>query len=105
MPGIAADQLVFCLARVLEMPARTKKAEAAAEVWRKRKGADVTSNRPKKFKTWSNESMLKGIDAVRDGTMSAYKAARSYNVLHLPQRSNFRSSQAWYKARSHSLLG
>ena len=72
--------LVFSLASLLDMPARTKKAEAATNIWRKRKEKVSPSNRPKKLKSWSNESMLLAITAVRDGTMSSNMASRTYNV-------------------------
>ena len=72
--------LVFSLASPLDMPARTKKAEAATNIWRKRKEKVSPSNRPKKLKAWSNESMLLAITAVRDGTMSSNMASRTYNV-------------------------
>ena len=71
--------LVFSLASLLDMPARTKKAEAATNIWRKRKEKVSPSNRPKKLKAWSNESMLLAITAVRDGTMSSNMASRTYN--------------------------
>ena len=72
--------LVFSLASLLDMPPRTKKAEAATNIWRKRKEKVSPSNRPKKLKAWSNESMLLAITAVRDGTMSSNMASRTYNV-------------------------
>ena len=62
------------------MPARTKKAEAATNIWRKRKEKVSPSNRPKKLKAWSNESMLLAIAAVTDGTKSSNMASRTYNV-------------------------
>lgn len=62
------------------MPARNKKAEAATKVWEKRKGKRLNSNRPRKLKKWSNESMLLAINAVRDGTMSSNMAARTFDV-------------------------
>ena len=72
--------LVFSLASLLDMPARTKKAEAVTNIWRKRKEKVSPSSRPKKLKAWSNASMLLAITAVRDGTMSSNMASRTYNV-------------------------
>ena len=63
------------------MPARRKKAEAATKAWEKRKGKNSPSNRPRKMKTWSDESMLLAIKSVRDGTMGANKAAKTFSVL------------------------
>ena len=62
------------------MPARNKKAEAAYKVWEKRKEKRVSSNRPRKLKSWSNESMLLAMKAVRDGTMGANLAAKTFSV-------------------------
>ena len=65
------------------MPARNKKAEDASKVWEKRKKGfkkNAPSNRPRKFKTWSDESMLRAIVCVRKGTMSTNAAARTYDV-------------------------
>lgn len=62
------------------MPARNRKAEAATRVWEKRKGKRLNSNRPRKLKTWSNESMLLAINAIRDGTMSINMTARTFDV-------------------------
>ena len=74
------SSLVFSLASPLDMPARTKKVEAATNIWRKRKEKVSPSNRAKKLKAWSNESMLLAITAVRDGTMSSNMASRTSNV-------------------------
>ena len=62
------------------MPARKKKAEAAAKSWEKRKTKSSPINRPKKLKGWSDESMIQAMQAVKDGTMSANMAARTYSV-------------------------
>ena len=58
------------------MPARKKKSDAASKMWKEKKGPTLSSNqlilsskRPRKLKTWSNESMLLAIEAVRDETM------------------------------------
>ena len=68
------------------MPARTKKSEAASKRWAEKKGPALSSNqwilsskRPRKLKSWSNESLLLAIKAVRDG-MRSNMAARSFSV-------------------------
>ena len=62
------------------MPARSRRAEAASKSWGKRKKKQVSANRPKRLKTWSDESMVSAINAVREGRMIASVAARSYGV-------------------------
>ena len=62
------------------MPARNKKAEAASKSWAKRKTRVSPSNRPKKLKNWSDESMLQAMNAVREGTMGANAAAKTFGV-------------------------
>ena len=69
------------------MPARTKKSEAASKRWAEKKGPALSSNqwilsskRPRKLKSWSNESMLLAIKAVRDGMGTNTMAARSFSV-------------------------
>ena len=42
----------------------TRKTEQKAKLLERRKG--LTSNRPRKLKTWSKESMSVAINAVRD---------------------------------------
>ena len=68
------------------MPACTKKSEAASKRWAEKKGPALSSNqrilsskRPRKLKSWSNESMILAIKAVRDG-MGTNMAARSFSV-------------------------
>ena len=46
------------------MPARRKKAQAAAKAWKNRKGKLSPSNRPKNLRNWSDESMKNAIAAV-----------------------------------------
>ena len=62
------------------MPKR-KRADAARKGWCKRKKVDQPpTNKPKSLRKWSNESMLKAIEAVHSGAMGANKAARTYGV-------------------------
>ena len=46
----------------------------------KRKRVTETSQRPKKFKQWSDESMLQAIEAIKEGTLGLNEASRSYQV-------------------------
>ena len=42
----------------------------------KRKGVTETSQRPKKFKQWLDESMLQAIEAIKEGTLGLNEASR-----------------------------
>jgi len=46
----------------------------------KKKAESSPTNRPKNFKPWFNEFMLQAIAEVRDATMSANMAGRTYKV-------------------------
>ena len=62
------------------MPKR-KQADAAWKSWYKwRKVDQLPTNRPKALRKWSNELMLKAIEAIRSGAMGANRAARTYSV-------------------------
>lgn len=62
------------------MPKR-KRTDAAKKGWSKRRKIEkAPSNRPKTLRRWSNDSMLKAIEAVRSGAMGANRASRMHGV-------------------------
>ena len=61
------------------MPGKRNRAESAKVGWKKRR-KDSPSNRPKKMKLWSEESMVLAMEAVSGGRMGLNQAARNYYV-------------------------
>lgn len=71
------------------MPGKRKRAEASSKGWKSRKkrrssssdsSPPTPSNRPKKFRMWSNESMEHAMEAVKSGKMGQNRAARVFGV-------------------------
>ena len=64
---------------------KKKRMEAARKGWETREGRrsaseSPPSTRPKKLKQWSNESMVKAMEAVRSEGMRINKAASVFEV-------------------------
>ena len=61
------------------MPALTKRKRAAKKTW-KSKRMVPNAKRPKKLKQWSDDSMIRAMEAVNSGEMGPNQAAREFDV-------------------------
>ena len=80
MPRVAAVKGALCFSSFLTMPARKKKAQAAAKTWQHRKAKPSLSKRPSRLRKWSDESMKNAIAAVRAGGVGVNQAARNFDI-------------------------
>lgn len=79
LAGSTAEAVCGVFPAPRTMPARRKKAQAAAKAWKDRQGKLSPTNRPKKLRKWSDESMKNAIAAVRTG-VGVNQAARNFSV-------------------------